>query len=169
MTNVALVTGAAQGIGRAISQRLARDGFTVALVDRNAEGLGQVQHEIESANGHALTITADLANLKEIEHAVAHATEQGTLKILVNNAGRVIIHPFFEVTETEWDEILSLDLKTVFFAMQYAARCMTDGPTRQRMRQRKPESSVSRARRRSRLRRTTSPSMPFVPGWWIRR
>lgn len=127
MTNIALVTGAAQGIGRAISLWLARDGYTVALVDRNAEGLANVQREITAANASATTITADLTNLKEIEQAVARAAEQGTLQVLVNNAGRVIIHPFFNVTETEWDEILTLDLKTVFFAMQFAARRMADG------------------------------------------
>lgn len=127
MTHIALVTGAAQGIGRAISHRLARDGYTVALADQNGEGIAKVQQEIENANGHAFTLTANLTNLKEIEHAVQAASERGTLKVLVNNAGRVIIHPFFDVTETEWDEILTLDLKTVFFAMQSAARRMTEG------------------------------------------
>lgn len=127
MTKIALVTGAAQGIGRAISLRLARDGYRVALVDRNTQGIAAVQTEIENANGAAFAIRADLTNLKEIERSVACAAEQGTLHVLVNNAGLVIIHPFFAVTETEWDEILTLDLKTVFFAMQYAARQMRDG------------------------------------------
>lgn len=127
MPNIALVTGAAQGIGRAISHRLARDGFTVALVDRNGEGIAKVQREIENQNGCAFTVTADLTNLKEIAHAIEHAATQGTLTVLVNNAGRVIIHPFFDVTETQWDEILTLDLKTVFFAMQFAARQMAHG------------------------------------------
>ncbi len=127
MTHIALVTGAAQGIGRAISHRLARDGYTVALADQNGEGIAKVQQEIENANGHAFTLSADLTKLKEIEHTVQAASERGALKVLVNNAGRVIIHPFFDVTETEWDVILTLDLKTVFFAMQYAARQMSEG------------------------------------------
>lgn len=127
MTNIALITGAAQGIGRAISHRLARDGYTVALVDRNAEGLANVEREIKAARASVIAIAADLTNLKEIEHSVARAAEQGTLQVLVNNAGRVIIHPFLDVTETEWDEILTLDLKTVFFAIQFAARRMSDG------------------------------------------
>lgn len=127
MNRVALVTGAAQGIGRAISLRLARDGFALALADRNADGLENVANEIKRDGGAALMLTADLTNLKEIEHVVARASEWGSLNVLVNNAGRVIIHPFFDVTEAEWDAILTLDLKTVFFAMQFAAKHMTDG------------------------------------------
>lgn len=127
MSKVALVTGAAQGIGRAISLRLARDGYALALADLNAEGLANVQDEIESANGSALALTADLTHLQEIERVVARAAEWGTLTVLVNNAGRVIIHGFFDVTEQEWDAVLTLDLKTVFFAMQFAAKQMTQG------------------------------------------
>ena len=59
--NVAIVTGAGQGIGRAIALRLARDGFAVALADVNRDGLAAVRAEIESAGGRALAIEADLA------------------------------------------------------------------------------------------------------------
>jgi NAD(P)-dependent dehydrogenase (short-subunit alcohol dehydrogenase family) len=127
MRHIALVTGAARGIGRAISLRLARDGFAVALADVNGDGVAQVQREIEANRGAALALTVDLMHLDELERAVARAAEWGDLTALVNNAGRVIIHPFFQVTEAEWDEILTLDLKTVFFAMQYAARHMPEG------------------------------------------
>jgi acetoin reductase-like protein len=127
ISRVALVTGAAQGIGRAIAHRLARDGYTLALIDQNGDGIQRVQREIQDARGNAFSLPADLTNLKEIERVVLKAAEQGTLHVLVNNAGRVIIHPFWDVTEAEWDAILSLDLKTVFFAMQCAARQMTDG------------------------------------------
>jgi NAD(P)-dependent dehydrogenase (short-subunit alcohol dehydrogenase family) len=124
MSRIALVTGAAQGIGRAIAIQLARDGYTLALVDLNEPGIAAVQREIERANGTAYAFPADLTRLSEIERVVAIAAEQGTLGALVNNAGRVIIHPFFQVTEAEWDAILTLDLKTVFFAMQCAAKHM---------------------------------------------
>lgn len=127
MSRIALVTGAAQGIGRAIALRLARDGYALALVDLNAEGLAHVQAEIEHTNGSAAALTANLTLVSEINRVVRWAAELGTLTALVNNAGRVIIHPFFQVTETEWDEILTLDLKTVFFMMQCAARQMQDG------------------------------------------
>lgn len=127
MARVALVTGAAQGIGRAISLRLARDGYALALVDLNAEGIAGVQNEIERTGGRALALTADLLDLQEIDRVVARAAEWGDLTVLVNNAGRVIIHSFFDVTEAEWDAVLSLDLKTVFFAMQSAAGRMKEG------------------------------------------
>lgn len=127
MTRVALVTGAAQGIGRAIAQRLARDGYALALVDQNSNGLAAVQSEIESAGGAAAALTANLIHLTEIERVFGLAAAYGTLTVLVNNAGRVIIHPFLQVTEQEWDSILTLDLKTVFFAMQCAAKQMPGG------------------------------------------
>jgi NAD(P)-dependent dehydrogenase (short-subunit alcohol dehydrogenase family) len=124
MTRVALVTGAAQGIGRAIALRLARDGFALALADLNAEGTDRVKQEIEQAGGKALPIEADLVRLSELERAVACAADWGSLAVLVNNAGRVTIRPFLQVSEAEWDAVLALDLKTVFFAMQFAARRM---------------------------------------------
>lgn len=127
MAHVALVTGAAQGIGRAISLRLARDGYALALVDLNADGVASVANEIERAGGRALPLRADLLKLEDIEDVVARAAEWGSLTVMVNNAGRVIIHSFFDVTEQEWDAVLSLDLKTVFFGMQSAARRMQDG------------------------------------------
>jgi meso-butanediol dehydrogenase/(S,S)-butanediol dehydrogenase/diacetyl reductase len=127
MSSVALVTGAARGIGRAIALRLAQDGYALALADLNGEGLKEVAELIKTRGGSALPLTADLTNLAQLEHAVAQTAEWGSIKVLVNNAGRVIIHPFFKVTEAEWDAVLSLDLKSVFFAMQYAARQMKQG------------------------------------------
>ncbi len=127
MERVALVTGAAQGIGRAIALRLARDGFDLALVDWNAKQLPGVQREIEHAGGKALVLTADLTQFAEIKRVVQAAADWGTLNVLVNNAGRIIVRPFLQVTETDWDATLTLDLKTVFFAMQCAATRMERG------------------------------------------
>jgi NAD(P)-dependent dehydrogenase (short-subunit alcohol dehydrogenase family) len=127
MAPIALVTGAARGIGRAIALQLAREDYALALIDLNTDGLEQVREEINGANGTAHALTADISKVTEIERAVAWAAGHGTLRALVNNAGRVIIHQFFDVTETEWDEVLTLDLKSVFFMMQCAARYMNDG------------------------------------------
>ncbi len=124
---VAVVTGAAQGIGRAIANRLARDHYAVALVDINADALENVQREIEELGAPALCLSADLAQLKDVQEIIIRASEWGPLTVLVNNAGRVFTHPYLEVTEDEWDAIFTLDLKTVFFAMQYAARHMQTG------------------------------------------
>ena len=124
---VAIVTGAAQGIGRAIALRLTRDGFSIALADINADSLAEAQREIEAAGGQALLVQANLTQLAEIQRVVDAAAEWGELRVLVNNAGRVFISPFAQVTESEWDAILTLNLKTVFFAMQFAAAKMNSG------------------------------------------
>ena len=125
--NVAVVTGAGQGIGRAIACRLARDGFAVAIADINEEALDEVKREIEVLGAEALAVTADLTQLEEVQKVITRSAEWGQLSVLVNNAGRVIITPFSDVTEKEWDTILTLNLKTVFFAMQFAAKHMQSG------------------------------------------
>ncbi len=127
LSKVAVVTGAAQGIGKATARRLARDGFAVAIVDINAEALDEVKKEIEGLGAQALALKADLTQLKDVQEVIDRSAEWGQLTVLVNNAGRVIITPFLEITESEWDTIMTLDLKTVFFAMQFAAKQMQAG------------------------------------------
>jgi acetoin reductase-like protein len=124
---VAIVTGAAQGIGRAIARRLAREGFAVVIVDVNAKALDEVKREIEALGAETLALTADLTQLEDVQKVIARSAEWGQLTVLVNNAGRVSIRPFLEVTEEDWDAIMTLNLKTVFFAMQFAARHMPVG------------------------------------------
>ncbi|MBC7876266.1 MAG: glucose 1-dehydrogenase [Anaerolineales bacterium] len=127
ISKVAIVTGAGQGIGRAIAHRLARDGFAVAIVDINADALDEVKKEIEGLGGQTLALKADLTKLDDIKKVIDRAAEWGQLTVLVNNAGRVIITPFLEISEHEWDAIMTLNLKTVFFATQFAARHMQNG------------------------------------------
>ena len=124
---VAVVTGAGQGIGRAIAHRLSRNGFAIAMVDINADALDKVKAEIEDQGGQALGIKANLTQLKNIQNALEQAVEWGQLTVLVNNAGLVKITPFLEVTENDWDLIMTLNLKAVFFTMQYAAKHMREG------------------------------------------
>jgi len=124
---VAIVTGAAQGIGRAIALRLARDGFAVALADIKGRMLDDVKNEITRQGGEALALQADLTQLSDIQRVMTHVAEWGALTVLVNNAGRLVTRPFLEITEEDWDATLSLDLKTVFFAMQFAAGHMRTG------------------------------------------
>jgi NAD(P)-dependent dehydrogenase (short-subunit alcohol dehydrogenase family) len=127
MSNVAIVTGAGQGIGRAIALRLAHDGFAVALSDINAAALAGVEDEVNQTGGQAFSIAADLSQIAQVQQVIERAAGWGALAALVNNAGRLVTRPFLEVTEAEWDSTLALDLKTVFFATQFAARAMTRG------------------------------------------
>ncbi|MBI3244505.1 MAG: glucose 1-dehydrogenase [Chloroflexi bacterium] len=130
----AIVTGAGQGIGRAIALRLARDGFAVALADINPAALSTVRGEIESAGGKAIGVEVDLSQVAEIQRLVKQTVaELGQLDALVNNAGRLITKPFLDVTEADWDALLELDLKTVFFAMQATARHMIDSGVKGRI------------------------------------
>jgi acetoin reductase-like protein len=125
--NVAVVTGAAQGIGRAIACRLATDGFSLVIADINEAALQEVKQELENLGAQALAIPSDLTQLEEIRRVIDRASQWGSIRVLVNNAGRVMITPFLEISEPEWDAIMALNLKTVFFAMQFAARHMQAG------------------------------------------
>lgn len=127
LLKVAVITGAGQGIGRAVAHRLASDGYAVAIIDINAETLEVVKKEIESKGGQALALQADLTKMEDVQNVIGRAAAWGQLSILVNNAGRVIISPFLEISENEWDSIMTLNLKTVFFAIQSAAKHMQNG------------------------------------------
>ncbi|MGH3401590.1 MAG: SDR family NAD(P)-dependent oxidoreductase [Streptosporangiaceae bacterium] len=112
---VALVTGAASGIGRAAAIRLSAHGAATALVDRSAEGLAQTAAAIEAADGKVITVTADLRESGTAERAAAKAVEAfGGIDVLVAAAG---ISPRGSVTETsdeEWDAVLAINLTAVF-------------------------------------------------------
>lgn len=127
MDPVAIVTGAGQGIGRAIARRLARDGFAVALADVDVGALAEAAGEIQDQGASILAVQADLAQVVGIARMIDRVVEEwARVDVLVNNAGRVVTRPFQEVTEADWDAMLSINLRTVFFATQLVARQMIE-------------------------------------------
>ena len=117
---VALVTGGAQGIGRAIAKLLASNGSRVAIVDINPEVAQETVHEIESSGGTALSLEGDVSNAAQMSRAVDQVMQEWhRLSILINNAGintlggRVPIH---EYAEKDWEQILKVDLTGVYVA-----------------------------------------------------
>lgn len=122
---VALVTGAARGIGRAISLALAQAGADVALGLRDLNAHGDLPREIEALGRRVLPLQMDVTSLPQISAAVEQAVSYfGRLDILVNNAGAAIVSPAEDVREADYDHTLALNLKSTFFACQAAARVM---------------------------------------------
>ena len=126
---IALVTGASRGIGRAIAERLAESGASVAVNYSSSAGEAEkVVAGIKAAGGSAIAIRADMGRVQDIkrmfDETVAHF---GRLDILVNNAGIIIIKPVSATTEEDFDRIFGVNVKGVFFACQQAANRLADG------------------------------------------
>ena len=122
---VALVTGAARGLGRAISLAFANAGADVALGLRDAASDGGVPAEVEELGRAALPLQMDVARLDEVRSAVDDVIGRfGRLDILVNNAGLGPENPAEDVREDDFDLTLAVNLKGTFFASQAAGRVM---------------------------------------------
>ena len=139
---VAIVTGSSSGIGRAIAEvgavmvvggniaeRLAQDGATVVVnYHAHAEKAREVAAAIQAKGGVAAVIQADMSRVADAQRLVQETVQQfHRLDILVNNAGRFIPKKLVETTETEFDAIIALNAKGPYFAMQAAAKVLSDG------------------------------------------
>jgi meso-butanediol dehydrogenase/(S,S)-butanediol dehydrogenase/diacetyl reductase len=139
---VAIVTGSgrAKGLGEAMARRLAAEGCRVVLSDigtargaeipadaigSNAE-LERIVADIRAAGGEAIGVTCDVLEERQVEALVARAVQQyGRLDVMVNNAGiGYLMKPIVEMAQSEWDAVLGVNLRGVFFGIKYAARQM---------------------------------------------
>jgi NAD(P)-dependent dehydrogenase (short-subunit alcohol dehydrogenase family) len=127
---VALVTGAARGLGRAIALALADAGADVALGLRDATSGDDLAADIEALGRRAVAVQMDVADLAQVRTGVDTAAERlGRLDILVNNAGIAPGNPAEDVTEADFDATVAINLKGTFFASQAAGRHMIEQGT----------------------------------------
>ncbi|MDE3051634.1 MAG: SDR family NAD(P)-dependent oxidoreductase, partial [Nitrospirota bacterium] len=126
---VAIVTGSSSGIGRAIAERLAEDGAIVVVnYGTSAEKAQQVVTGIQAKGGKAVAVQSDMSRVAEVRRLVVETVKQfGRLDILVNNAGRFIPKLLMETAEADFDQIIALNDKGPYFAMQEAAKALKEG------------------------------------------
>jgi len=109
---VAIVTGAARGIGKAIAEGLAKEGATVVVADLLEDVAKETAQEIKSRGGKAIPMKVDISNSQNVKAAVEQVLKQcGKIDVLVNNAGWDKIEPFIQSTEDTWDKVIAINLK----------------------------------------------------------
>jgi len=126
-TRVALVTGAAQGIGAAVALRLATDGFAVAVLDLSADSCESVVGKITAAGGTAIAVGANVSDEQSVEAAVTRVAETlGPPVAVVNNAGITRDNLVFKMSVDEWDSVLNVHLLCSFLVRGATEKFMTD-------------------------------------------
>jgi 3-oxoacyl-[acyl-carrier protein] reductase len=124
---VAIVTGAARGIGAATARRLAADGFAVAVIDLKEDDARGTVEAIESAGGRALAVGADVSDAEQVQAAVERiAAELGPPVVLVNNAGVIRDNMLFKMSDDDWDTVMAVHLRGAFLMTRAAQKYMTE-------------------------------------------
>lgn len=125
---VALITGAASGMGRATAELFASEGASVAVTDVDKSLGEEVAAAISSAGGDAAHWALDVSSEADVEHVTSSVVDRyGKLDVLVNCAGVIgVDKPTHEVTEAEWDSLFAVDVKGVFFCTKHAVPHLMD-------------------------------------------
>jgi 3-oxoacyl-[acyl-carrier protein] reductase len=124
---VAIVTGAARGIGAATAARLAADGFAVAVIDLKEDDARGTVEKIEAAGGRGLAVGADVSDGEQVTAAVERiVAELGPPVVLVNNAGVIRDNMLFKMTEDDWDTVMNVHLRGAFLMTKAVQKHMVD-------------------------------------------
>jgi NAD(P)-dependent dehydrogenase (short-subunit alcohol dehydrogenase family) len=112
---VALISGGATGVGGAASRMFAAEGARVAVVDINEAEAQATAQAVRDAGGEAIVAVADVSQAADVKRAVTAVVEAwGTIDVLFNHAGSIVVKPFLETTEEEWDRLMDVNVKSMY-------------------------------------------------------
>ena len=122
---VALITGASRGIGKATAEKFARNGYNLALVSRSKESLEKVKEELGETGSEILIFPADVSDFERAQEIVKEVHDHfGRIDVLVNNAGTTLDKFLLRTSESDWDTIININLKSVFNYSKAVSRIM---------------------------------------------
>ena len=118
---VAWISGGTSGIGEAAAELFAEEGGAVAIVGRRGELGQQIADRINQADGRAIGVACDVADGDQVRESIEETIAAfGRLDIVVNNAGMAVVQPLHEASEADWDRIMDVNVKSMYFATKYA-------------------------------------------------